>query len=278
MRVINATAVADAVASLCVKAGRVLPAEIHRALFAAQAGETPRGRESLRQLLDNAALSASLGLPLCQDCGMAVFFVSKGQDLRIEGMPLREAINQGMVKGYKDGFLRKSTCDPFTRVNRGDNSPAVIHFDIVEGDGLHIVMVPEGASADNASRVEMLPPDATPDTVRRFVLNTVAGACQNVCAPVLVGIGIGGNLETAALNAKKSLLRPLDHENPDPLLAGLEKGLLSDLNKLGTGPLGLGGRTTCLAVKAQSAPCHPDALPLAVYIQCHCARRSEVSL
>jgi len=268
----------DSVAAMCVDACRILPPEIHRAFLRSQAMETPRGRESLRQLLDNAALSASLGLPLCQDCGLAVFFVEKGEDARVEGMPLRQAISDGMVKGYRDGFLRKSTCDPFTRANRGDNTPAIVHFDIVPGDRIRIVMVPEGASADNASKAAVLTPESGPEAILKFVAGSVAEACQSVCAPVMVGIGVGGTLEHAALNAKKALLRSLDDESPDPRLARLESDVLAAVNKLGTGPLGLGGRTTCLGVKALSAPCHPDALPVAVYIQCHCARKSEVLL
>lgn len=278
MRSIAAKTVVDGVAAMCIDACRILPPEIHRAFLRRQREETPRGRESLRQLLDNAALSSSLGLPLCQDCGLAVFFVEKGEDVRVEGMPLRQAISEGMVKGYRDGFLRKSTCDPFTRVNRGDNTPAIIHFDLVPGDGLRIVMVPEGASAGNDTKAAFLDPEHGPDAILDFVVESVAEACQSVCAPVLAGIGVGGTLETAALNAKKALLRPLDDESPDPVLARLERDVLNAANRLGTGPLGLGGRTTCLGVKALCAPCAPDALPVAVYIQCHCARRSEVSL
>lgn len=278
MRKIPAQAVVDQVAAMCVAANRRLPPDVHRAFLRAQAQETPMGREAFRQLLDNAALSSELGLPLCQDCGMAVFFVEMGEEVRVDGVGLRQAINEGMVKGYRDGFLRKSTCDPFTRVNRGDNSPAVIHFDIVPGDTLRIVMTAEGASADNASRVFMLPPNSGLDAVRDFTVRCVAEACHGVCAPVSVGLGVGGSFELAALNAKKALLRPIDNLHPDPDMARLEEALCEAVNRLGTGPLGLGGKTTCLGVKVLAAPCHRDALPLAVYIQCHCARRAEITL
>lgn len=278
MRTIPARTIVEEVAAMCVAANRCLPPDIHRALVRHQATETPMGREALRQLIDNAELSSSLGLPLCQDCGLAVFFVEKGEDIAVTGMPLRQAINQGMVRGYREGFLRKSTCDPFTRVNRGDNSPAVIHFDIVPGESLRIVMSPEGASADNASQVAMMPPDLGWEGVRDFVVGCVSRACHGVCAPVLVGVGAGGSFELAALNAKKALLRHLNDVHPDPAAALMEEMLLTALNKLGTGPLGLGGRTTCLGVKVLAAPCHPASMPLAVYIQCHCVRRKEVVL
>jgi fumarate hydratase subunit alpha len=236
------------------------------------------GREALRQLIDNAELSSSLGLPLCQDCGLAVFFVEKGEDVAVTGMSLRQSINEGMIRGYREGFLRKSTCDPFSRVNRGDNSPAVIHFDVVPGDSLRIVMNAEGASADNASQVAMMPLDTGWEGMRDFVVGCVSRACHGVCAPVLVGVGVGGSFELAALNAKKALLRPLDDFHPDRATALMEEMLLETLNKLGTGPLGLGGRTTCLGVKVLAVPCHPASMPLAVYIQCHCARRKEIVL
>lgn len=278
MRIIAAQTVIDEVAALCIEANRILPPDIRRAFLHRRSLETPMGRESLRQLSDNAELSATLGLPLCQDCGVAVFHVEKGEDVRVADMPLRQAINEGMVRGYREGYLRKSTCDPFSRVNRGDNSPAVIHFDVVPGDCLRIVMTPEGASADNASKVAMLRPCLGFEGVRDFVVGCVSEAAHGVCAPVLVGVGAGGSFELAALNAKKALLRPLDDVHPDPSLSLLEDMLLESVNKLGTGPLGLGGRTTCLGVKVLSAPCHPDVMPLAVYIQCHCARKREVLL
>lgn len=278
MRTIPAQTVIREVAALCIAANRRLPPDVNRAFLRGQAQESPMGREAFRQLLDNAALSAELGLPLCQDCGMAVFFVEMGEDARVDGGGLRHAINQGMIQGYRDGFLRKSTCEPFTRVNRGDNSPAVIHFDLIPGDALRIVMTAEGASTDNASRVVMLPPDTDFTVVRDFVVRCVADACHEVCAPVSVGLGVGGSFELAALNAKKALLRPVDHVHPDPALARMEDELALAVNRLGAGPLGLGGRTTCLGVKMLAAPCHRDALPLAVYIQCHCVRRAEIVL
>jgi fumarate hydratase subunit alpha len=183
-----------------------------------------------------------------------------------------------MVKGYKDGYLRKSSCDPFSRKNTGDNSPAIIHFDLVPGDKLKITMMAKGGGSENMSRVTMLSPAQGWKGIREFVINRVAEAGPNPCPPVIVGVGIGGNFELAAVNSKKVLLRELDDVHPDPAIAKLEDELLTDINKLGVGPMGLGGKTTCLAVKILVAPCHLASLPLAVNIQCHSARHKEVVL
>jgi len=278
MRTIPAAAVSRAVADLCIRANRRLPPDVQRAFLARQQRESPLGKDVLRQLLDNAQLSESLGLPLCQDCGMAVFFVERGEGVRVDGPGLRRAIEEGMVRGYREGFLRASTCHPFTRVNRGDNTPAVIHFDVVPGDALRIVLAPEGAGCESASRAVMLGPEADARAVREFVIRRVAEVCQEVCAPLLVGVGLGGSLELCALNARKALLRPLGEPNPDADAARLEDDLREALNRLGVGPLGLGGTTTCLAARVLAAPAPPDALPLAVTVQCHCVRRAEAAL
>ncbi|WP_243439549.1 fumarate hydratase [Fundidesulfovibrio soli] len=277
MRVIPSQSVEDAVAGLCVTANRHLPPDVRRAFLHRQAAESPLGRGALRQLLDNAELAGQLGLPLCQDCGLAVFFVEHGEDVRVEGLPVREAVNRGMVRGYREGYLRKSTCDPFTRDNPGDNSPAVVHFDMVPGDTLRISMMVQGASAEY-SRAAMLDPALGAEGVREFVIRGVAEACRGVCAPMVAGLGVGGSFEWASLAAARALLRPLDRENPDPFLAGLEESLTQAVNRLGVGPLGLGGATTCLGVSALAAPCHPGTLPVALAIQCHSARRGQVTL
>jgi len=277
MRVIPFQRVVDAVSDLCIAANRHLPPDVQRAFLHRQRGESPLGKQALRQLLDNAELSGQLGLPLCQDCGLAVFFVEHGEDVRVEGLPVREALNRGMVRGYREGYLRKSTCDPFSRLNPGDNSPAVVHFDMVPGDGLRIAMMAQGASAEY-SRAAMLDPALGVEGVREFAIRAVAEACRGVCAPVVLGLGVGGSFEWAACAAGRALLRPLDQENPDAFLSGLERSLEEALNRLGVGPLGLGGSTTCLGVSALAAPCHPDTLPVAVAIQCHSARRREVLL
>ncbi len=277
MRVISSQRVADAVALLCVEASRNLPPDVLRAVLSRRAGESPAGKDAFRQLLDNAELSASLGLPLCQDCGLAVVFVRIGQEVRVEGGSLRDAVALGVVRGYREGFLRKAACDPLTRVGLGDNSPATVHFEVVEGDALELTLAIEDASADY-SRAEVLPAGSGAAQVREYVVRRVADACRGVCAPVLVGVGLGGSFEQAALNSKRALLRPLDRPNPDPGLTELERDLEAAINRLGVGPLGLGGATTCLGVNALAAPCRQDSLPLGVSIQCHSARRASRSL
>ncbi|HDM33025.1 MAG TPA: fumarate hydratase, partial [Deltaproteobacteria bacterium] len=194
------------------------------------------------------------------------------------GGSLKEAINEGVRLGYRNGYLRKSTCDPFTRKNIGDNTPAVIHFDIVEGDSLKITFVPKGGGSENMSRATMLTPAAGIDGIKKFVIDLVDQAGPNPCPPIIVGIGIGGSIEKAALLAKKAILRPVGTTNPDPFLQGLEKDLLEEINRLGIGPEGYGGRVTSLAVHINSMPCHIASLPVAVNIQCHASRHREVEL
>ncbi len=279
MRTIPAQTIIDKVAEMCIAANRELPEDILKKFKDNQAAETSAaGKEIYRQLIENAALSKESGLPLCQDCGLAVFFVEMGEGVRVEGKGLREAINEGMVKGYKEGYLRKSSCDAFSRKNTGDNSPAIIHFDIVPGDKLKISMMAKGGGSENMSRVMMFPPAAGWKGLREFIINRVAEAGPNPCPPILLGIGIGGNFELAAINSKKALLREVDDTHPDADIAKLEKDLLADVNKLGIGPMGLGGETTCLGVKILVAPCHLASLPLAVNVQCHSARHKEVVL
>jgi len=277
MKTIPASAVENAVAAMCVTANRELPADVRAALEKALAAESaPAGREVLRQLLENADMARETGLPLCQDCGLAVFFVTVGEDVRLEGGSLGQAITDGMVRGYAEGSLRKSVCDPFTRHNTGNNAPAVIHYDLVPGDTLVIRMMAKGGGAENMSRVTMLAPADGWPGIKDFVVRRVAEAGPNPCPPVIVGVGIGGTFELAAINAKKALFRPLDDRHADPAVAALEDELLTAINGLGIGPMGLGGDTTCLAVKLRVAPCHLASLPLAVNIQCHSARHREV--
>ena len=277
MKIVQAKDIREAVAAMCIAANRELPADVRAAFEAAHAAEeAPAAKEIFRQLLENADLARDTGLPLCQDCGLAVFFVEVGEDVRVEGSTLREAINDGMVVGYKNGFLRKSSCDPFTRKNTGDNSPSIIHFDIVPGDALKITMMAKGGGSENMSRVTMLSPAQGWKGIKDFVVNRVAEAGPNPCPPTIVGVGIGGNFELAAVNSKKALMRELDDTHPDPEIAKLEDELLAAINALGIGPMGLGGKTTSLGVKILVAPCHLASLPLAVNIQCHSARHKEV--
>jgi fumarate hydratase subunit alpha len=228
--------------------------------------------------LENAEIARTTRLPLCQDTGLAVFFAELGEGARVDGCGLTEAIEQGMRKGYKDGFLRKSSCDPLTRKNTGDNSPAVVHLDLVPGERLKISFMAKGGGSENMSRATMLSPSQGWAGIKKFVLRRVAEAGPNPCPPVVLGVGIGGSFELAPKIAKKALLRALDDTHPDPAIAGLEAELLSEVNGLGIGPMGLGGAFTCLGVKIAVAPCHIASLPVAVNVQCHSARHEEVVL
>ena len=279
MRELSADLVTEAAATLCMEANRYLPRDVVQAFENAMANEdSPAAKEVLRQLLENSKLAAETGLPLCQDTGLAVFFVEMGEGLRISGGSLKEAITRGVRKGYKDGFLRKSACDPLTRANTGDNTPAIIHLDLVPGDKLRLSFMAKGGGSENMSRVTMLAPAQGWEGIKKFVVNRVAEAGPNPCPPVVLGIAVGGTFERAAILAKKTLMRPLSDTHPDPEMAAREAELLEAVNKLGIGPMGLGGKTTCLAVKLDMQPCHLASLPLAVNVQCHSARHKEVVL
>jgi fumarate hydratase subunit alpha len=279
MRVLAAQTIIDTVAGMCIRSNRILPQDVRDRFATCAAGEdSPAAREIFRQLTENYQLAEETGLPLCQDTGLAVFFVEVGEDLRVDGMTLRAAINEGVRKGYEEGFLRKSACDPLTRANTGDNTPAIVHFDLVEGDGLKIFFMAKGGGSENMSRVTMLAPAQGWEGIKKFVVNRVAEAGPNPCPPTIVGVGIGGTFELAPILAKKALLRKLGDTNPNPKLAAMEAELLDAINKLGIGPMGLGGQTTSLDVKIAMHPCHIASLPLAVNIQCHSARHQEVEL
>ncbi|GAB6057356.1 fumarate hydratase [Desulfonatronum parangueonense] len=279
MRTVNAATIADQVAQMVVRANRILPEDVLGAIGRAKDVESSSaGREILAQLEENAALARESGLPLCQDTGMAVFFVELGEDCRVEGAGLRDAITEGMIRGYQDGLLRKSMCHPLTRKNTGDNSPAVIHVDLVPGDGLKISFMAKGGGSENMSRVTMLSPAQGWKGVKDFVLTRVAEAGPNPCPPIMLGIGIGGSFELAPRLAKQALLRPLNQAHPEPEIAKMEQELLTEINALGIGPMGLGGDATCLGVRIAMAPCHIASLPLAVNVQCHSARHEEVEL
>lgn len=240
--------------------------------------ESPLGRETLRQLIDNARIANEERIPLCQDTGLAVFFVELGAEVRIEGGLLTEAINQGVRDGYAEGYLRKSVCHPFTRKNTGDNTPAIINVDIVPGDSLKLYFSAKGGGSENMSQVVMLNPSDGVAGVEDFVVGRVWESQANPCPPIIVGVGIGGNLERAAILAKKSLVCPRTGRNPDPLLAEMEERILEKINCLGIGPAGLGGRVTALEVRILMEPCHIASLPLAVNINCHASRHREIAL
>ena len=278
MRTIDAKDITKAVRDMCVSANRYLPEDVKKCLAASAAKEeSPAAKEVFRQLTANIELAAKSGLALCQDTGLGVVFVEIGQDVHVNGN-LRDAIDEGVRQGYKDGYLRNSACDPFSRKNTGDNTPAIVHFNIVPGDKVRLSLMSKGGGAENMSRVVMLAPSEGWEGVKKFTLTRVAESRSNPCPPIILGLGLGGTFEQSAILAKKALLRKIDDVNPDPGLAAKEAELLELVNKLGIGPMGLGGKTTCLAVKIMTSPCHIASLPLAVNIQCHSSRHEEVEL
>jgi len=240
--------------------------------------ESPVGKEILSQLIENARVAAQERIPMCQDTGIVVLFVELGQDVSIVGGDLYSALEQGVRQGYEEGFLRKSVCHPFTRKNTGDNTPVIVHLDLMPGNNLKIWVVPKGGGSENMSRLYMLPPSAGWAGIKERVVQTVREAGPNPCPPTIVGVGIGGNFERSAILAKKSLLRPLGTPNPDPELQEMERELLDEINNTGVGPQGLGGRVTSLGVHILMAPCHIASLPLAINIQCHASRHVEIEI
>lgn len=281
MREISCDEIARTVARLCVEANLYLGEDVLAALRRAKEEEvSPLGREILDQILRNAEIAAREKLPLCQDCGMTVVFLELGQDVHITGGNLYEAINEGVRRGYEEGYLRKSVVErPFSaRVNTKDNTPAVIHTEVVPGDRLRITVCPKGGGSENMSYLKMLSPAAGRQGVIDFVVDCVDKSGANPCPPVIVGVGIGGTIDQTTLIAKKALLRPVGQPHPDPEVAELEAEILERVNKLGIGPQGFGGRVTALAVHAETFPCHIASLPVAVNIQCHSARHKEAIL
>jgi len=238
--------------------------------------ESPVGKEILEQLIENATIAKEEKIAMCQDTGFAVCFVEIGDEVKVSGGNLVEAINEGVRQGYKEGYLRKSICHPFTRKNTGDNTPAIVHLDMVSGDQLKIIVAPKGGGSENMSRVTMLKPSDGIEGIKRFVVERVRESGANPCPPLVIGVGIGGTFEKAALIAKKALLRPVGSKNPDSELVALEEELLVEINDLGVGPQGLGGRTTALAVHVNMHPCHIASLPVAVNINCHASRHKEI--
>ena len=276
VREINTREITDAVKRLSVEANEQLGEDVLLGFQQALKNEiSPVGKEILEQLIENARLAREEKVPICQDTGLAVIFLEVGQEVHLVGGDLKEAVNQGVREGYGEGYLRKSSCHPFTRANTGDNTPAVIYIDIVPGDQVKVMVVPKGGGSENMSRLFMLPPSAGLAGIKERVLETVKEAGPNPCPPTIIGVGIGGTFEQAALQAKKSLLRPLGTPNPDPELERLEKELLAEINKLGIGPQGLGGRITSLGVHVRLLPCHIASLPVAVNVQCHASRHKE---
>ncbi|MFB3880346.1 MAG: fumarate hydratase [Armatimonadota bacterium] len=277
MREIAAAEIAAKVADLCIQACTVLPPDVVAALEAARdQEESSVGREVLSRLLENARVAAAEGIPMCQDTGLAIIFVELGDEVRIADGSLREAIADGVRHGYEKGYLRKSVvCSPLDRRNTGDNTPPVIHLDLVPGDALKVSVAAKGAGSENMSRLRMMAPAEGIEAVIGFARETVERAGAAACPPLVLGVGLGGSFEQCALIAKKALLRPLGDSSPDPAAAALECQLLDTVNNTGIGPMGVGGRVTALAVKVETAPCHIASMPVAVNLQCHAARHAE---
>ncbi len=252
-----------------------------KAAFAKAATDepSPQGREILQMLVANAELAQRENLPMCQDTGIAVVFLELGEDVRFDKPGILEAINQGVREAHKEQFLRASLVkDPLRRGNTGDNTPAMVHLDLVPGDHLRIVVGAKGTGAENMSKTKIMSPSAGVDGAKAFLLETVKAAGPNACPPLVLGMGIGGNFEEVTLLAKKALYRPLGTPNKDPYYANLEKEWLAAVNRLGVGPQGLGGATTALALHIEAKPCHIGALPVAVNIDCHAHRHKEAIL
>jgi fumarate hydratase subunit alpha len=281
LKEIEASDITKAVAQLCQEANLSLGEDVLSALKQAlQTEASPLGRETLNQIIENARIARERHLPLCQDCGTAVVFLEIGQDVHISGGDLKQAVEEGVRRGYYQGYLRKGiVSQPFSkRINTRDNTPAVIHTEIVPGDNLKITVLPKGGGAENKSRLGMLLPNEGKAGIIELVLKTVEEAGGDPCPPLIIGLGIGGTAEQAMLLAKKALLRKVGAANPNPEVARLEKEVLMRVNRLGVGPMGFGGSNTALAVHALVMPTHITSLPVAVNLQCHSARHKEVTL
>lgn len=278
MKEIETSVITSEVRRLCMEAAIYLPCEVLNALKKAKENEVGLASSILGQIIQNDEIAAQEQIPMCQDTGITIVFVEIGNDVHING-DLNEAIQEGVREGYQDGYLRKSVVmSPLHRVNTKDNTPAIIHIQFNCGDKLKITVCPKGAGSENMSKVKMLNPSDSIPGIKKFVLDTVKKAGGRPCPPLVVGIGIGGDLETAPLLAKEALLRPIDDESKDADTAKLEKELLEEINDLNIGPMGLKGKTTALAVKVNLYPCHIASLPIAVNLQCHACRHKEVIL
>lgn len=280
MKQVKTADITALVEQLCIEACCVITEDINNKFKSCLQTETsPLGKEILGTLIENARIAREERSPMCQDTGVTVVFVRMGQNVQITGGFIEDAINQGVRQGYEKGYLRKSVVkDPIHRENTKDNTPAVIHYEIVPDDVFHITVSPKGFGSENKSALRMLTPSEGVEGVKRFVLDTVSAAGGNPCPPIIVGVGIGGTMERAALLSKKALLRPLDTPNPDPSLASLEAELLTEINKLGIGPAGFGGITTALGVNILTYATHIAGLPVSVNIGCHATRHAEGGL
>ena len=277
MREIHVDQITATIRELCIKANSVLPAALENCIrCGAEKEQSPAGKSVFADLCANLDAARETGLPICQDTGMAVIFMQLGQDVHIVGGDLREAVNKGVAAGYIDGYLRCSVVgDPLERVNTGNNTPAVLHLDIISGEEIRIDVCPKGFGSENMSALKMLTPAASQNDIIGFVTETVAKAGSNPCPPIVVGVGIGGDFEQCAFLAKKALCRDVSIRNPKPLYADLEAKMLESVNKLGIGPQGFGGAVTALAVNIEQAPTHIAGLPVSVNVGCHVTRHAS---
>ena len=279
VREIEAARITDTVKRLCIQANVILPEDVKNCIIKRKSEENwAPAREILDRIEENFELAAAENVPICQDTGVACVFLEIGQEVHIAGGDITQAVNEGVRQGYAEGYLRKSVVrDPLDRVNTGDNTPAMIYYDIVPGDKIKITVAPKGFGSENMSQIKMLRPSDGIEGVKAFVLKAVEEAGPNPCPPIIVGVGIGGTFDKAALLAKKALLRDTGTPSADPLYAKLEEELLEKINALGIGPQGFGGKTTALAVAVEHYPTHIAGLPVAVNINCHVARhKTEV--
>jgi len=283
LREIQYSDIVKTVRDIIVYSASNLPEDALKAMQEAYENEkSPVSKEVLKQLLKNAKIAREEARPLCQDTGLAVFFVKVGADVKVVGGLLKDAINEGTAKGYEEGYLRASTCEPFSRANLKDsvgyNLPAIIHFDIVEGDKIEIEYAAKGGGSENVSRARVFPPAAGKEGVIEFVKECISDAGPNPCPPLTVGVGIGGTFEKAVISSKHALFRDIGSVNEDPEMAELEQTIKDELNKLGIGTMGMGGTQTVLAVHIEANPCHIASLPVSVNVQCHSSRHTHITI
>ncbi len=278
MREINVSKITEAICDMCISANCNLNNDIKSALENGLGEEdSPIARTMLENILKNAEIARDEAMPICQDTGMAIVFLKIGQDVHLTGGSLCDAINEGVRQGYEKGYLRKSVvADPVRRGNTGDNTPAIIHTEIADGDKIEITLAPKGFGSENMSAIKMLKPSDGRDGIVNFVIDSVKSAGSNPCPPIVVGVGIGGSFEKAALLAKSALLRDIDTQNPDKFYADMEAELLDKINALDIGPQGFGGKTTALGVNIETFPTHIAGMPCAVNISCHVTRHEKV--
>lgn len=277
MRKIDSKLITDIVKNICIEANIFLGDDIKKCIKEnIEIEKNNIGKDILKILLENTEKAEEKNIPICQDTGMAVFFVNVGQDVIIEGDTLTEAINKGVSKGYTEGFLRKSVVSPIDRINTNDNTPAIIHYDFIKGDKIEIEFAAKGFGSENMSALKMLKPSDGIEGIKNFIIETVSNAGPNPCPPTIIGVGIGGTMEKCCEIAKHALCRELGVHNKDKKIAQLEKELLSEINKLGIGPQGFGGSTTSLGINIETFPTHIAGLPVAVNINCHASRHKKV--